>query len=156
MGFQLLALFRERAQEFSGGLQLFGVDNLSRPGSEWNRPAANRICDSFFHGDLRSASDLEALPEMDWVIDASANASVQAGQGNATSSRQLIESNLLTTVNILEFCKTRRAGMVLISSSRVYSIDAQEQLTLAQTLEDGGGGAMAVTLPQVLAGAPVR
>jgi CDP-paratose 2-epimerase len=39
-----------------------------------------------------------------------------------TSSRQLIEHNLLGTVNILEYCKRHRAGFILLSTSRVYGI----------------------------------
>jgi len=33
-----------------------------------------------------------------------------------------VEHNLLGTVNMLEFCKAHRAGFVLLSTSRVYSI----------------------------------
>ncbi len=47
-----------------------------------------------FHGDIRIASDLEALPAVDWVIDAAANPSVLAGVDGQTSSRQLVEHNL--------------------------------------------------------------
>jgi CDP-paratose 2-epimerase len=62
------------------------------------------------------------LPEVDWVIDAAANPSVLAGVDGRTSSRQLVEHNLLGTLNVLEYAKRCRAGFVLLSSSRVYSI----------------------------------
>ena len=75
-----------------------------------------------FHGDLRAASDLETLPAVDFVVDAAANPSVLAGVDGQTSSRQLVEHNLGGTVNLLEFCKAQRAGLVLLSTSRVYSI----------------------------------
>jgi CDP-paratose 2-epimerase len=75
-----------------------------------------------FHGDIRMASDLETLPPVDWVIDAAANPSVLAGVDGKTSSRQLIEHNLQGTLNMLEFCKQHRAGFILLSTSRVYSI----------------------------------
>jgi CDP-paratose 2-epimerase len=75
-----------------------------------------------FHGDIRCASDFEALPAVDWVIDAAANPSVLAGIDGQTSSRQLIEHNLVGTINILEYCKRHQAGFILISTSRVYSI----------------------------------
>ena len=74
------------------------------------------------HGDLRQASDLETLGSVDWVIDAAANPSVLAGVDGKGSSRQLIEHNLLGTINLLELCKRLGAGFVLISTSRVYSI----------------------------------
>jgi CDP-paratose 2-epimerase len=59
---------------------------------------------------------------VDWVIDAAANPSVLAGVDGRSSSRQLIEHNLSGTVNMLEFCRARGAGFILLSTSRVYSI----------------------------------
>jgi CDP-paratose 2-epimerase len=56
------------------------------------------------------------------VIDAAANPSVLAGVDGKTSSRQLLEHNLWGTINILEYCKTHRAGLILLSTSRVYSV----------------------------------
>lgn len=108
--------------ESGGGHEIFGFDNFIRPGSERNREMLKRLGVKIFHGDLRSASDLETLPAVDWVLDAAANPSVLAGVDGRTSSRQLIEHNLLGTVNMLEFCKQHRAGFVLLSTSRVYSI----------------------------------
>ena len=112
-----------RALSESGtGHTLFGFDNFIRPGSETNRAALRQAGVKLFHGDLRAASDLEALPAVDWVIDAAANPSVLAGVDGKSSSRQLVEHNLGGTVNMLEFCKQHRAGFVLLSTSRVYSI----------------------------------
>ena len=104
------------------GHTLLGFDNFIRPGSESNRDALKKLGVKLFHGDLRAPSDLETLPAVDWVIDAAANPSVLAGVDGKTSSRQLIEHNLGGTVNMLEFCKTHRAGFILLSTSRVYSI----------------------------------
>lgn len=104
------------------GHQLFGLDNFIRPGSETNRAELKQLGVKLFHGDLRSASDLETLPAVDWVIDAAANPSVLAGVDGKTSSRQLVEHNLSGTINLLEFCKAHRAGFILLSTSRVYSI----------------------------------
>src|SRR5204862_3268187 len=104
------------------GHSLVGFDNFIRPGSESNRAELKKLGVKFFQGDLRAASDLETLPPVDWVIDAAANPSVLAGVDGRTSSRQLVEHNLGGTVNMLEFCKQHRAGFVLLSTSRVYSI----------------------------------
>jgi CDP-paratose 2-epimerase len=82
------------------------------------------------HGDVRNSSDFETLPPVDWVIDAAANPSVLAGIDGTTSSRQLIEHNLLGTVNILEYCKRVGAGLILLSTSRVYSIRKLSSLPL--------------------------
>ena len=104
------------------GLQVVGLDNFIRPGSESNRATLKALGVKLFHGDIRFASDLESLPAVDWVIDAAANPSVLAGIDGQTSSRQLVEHNLGGTVNLLEFCKAHRAGFILLSTSRVYSI----------------------------------
>jgi CDP-paratose 2-epimerase len=100
---------------------VFGLDNLSRAGSETNRRLAAYGIRNF-HGDIRSASDLESLPAADWVIDAAAIPSVLAGVDNRSTSRQLVEHNLFGTVNILEYCRRSNAGFILLSTSRVYAI----------------------------------
>lgn len=107
--------------------EVFGVDNLMRPGSEMNRRLQQTGID-VFHGDIRSASDVEGLPSADWVIDAAANPSVLAGLRSGT--RQLIEHNLLGTVNLLEYCRRHHAGFVLLSTSRVYAIRPLSQLPM--------------------------
>jgi CDP-paratose 2-epimerase len=60
------------------GLQILGIDNLSRPGSELNRRALIEDGVVVRHGDIRNPSDLESLPAVD-QIDAAANPSVLAG-----------------------------------------------------------------------------
>src|SRR5690348_10841527 len=120
-GFVGSALARELKQRVEN-LDIVGLDNLSRPGSEQNRRALSREKVRFFHGDIRNWSDLEALPKVDWVIDAAANPSVLAGISGQTSSRQLVEHNLTGTINLLEFCKREKAGFILLSTSRVYSL----------------------------------
>ena len=64
----------------------------------------------------------------DWVIDAAANPSVLAGVDGKATSRQLVEHNLLGTVQMLEACKRWGAGFVLLSTSRVYSIPPLAQI----------------------------
>lgn len=103
-------------------LTIYGVDNLIRPGSETNRLVLGRRGVKIFHGDIRCESDFESLPAVEWVIDAAANPSVLAGIDGKTSSRQLVEHNLTGTINMLEYCKCHRAGFILLSTSRVYSI----------------------------------
>lgn len=109
---------------------LSGIDNLSRPGAETNHRALTRSGVNFRHGDIRQPSDLESFGEIDWVIDAAANPSVLAGLDGKTSSRQLVEHNLTGTINLLEFCRARNAGFILLSTSRVYSIPALVSIPL--------------------------
>jgi CDP-paratose 2-epimerase len=65
---------------------------------------------------------VELCGAVEAVVDAAANASVLAGLGADGSSRQLVENNLLGTINLLEHCRRHQAAFVLLSTSRVYSI----------------------------------
>lgn len=111
-----------RALAEHGGHSIAGFDSFIRPGSEANRDALKRLGIRLVHADLRCASDLDSLPSADWVIDAAANPSVLAGVDGQSSPRQVVEHNLVGTVNLLELCRRHRAGFILLSTSRVYSI----------------------------------
>ena len=97
-------------------LQVIGIDNLSRKGSEQNISYLNHHDIKLICGDIRSQSDVDALPPVDWVIDCAANPSVLAGLDGQVSSRQVTEHNLLGTINLLEYCKMHRAGLILLST----------------------------------------
>ena len=115
--------------------EIFGLDNFSRPGSYLNAAPLKKLGVKIRHGDIRFASDLEWIPAVDWIIDAAANPSVLAGVDGATSSRQLIEHNLSSTVNLLELAKRFQAGFVLLSTSRVYSVKALSEIPVV--VKDG-------------------
>jgi CDP-paratose 2-epimerase len=125
-------------------LELIGIDNLSRAGSHLNIEPLRKRGVQLIHGDLRSASDLEAIEAVDWIIDAAAKPSVLAGIDGTTSSRQLIEHNLYGTVNLLELAKQYRAGFILLSTSRVYSVKALADIPVVVKNDrfepDGGNG----------------
>jgi len=118
-------------QEATDGLELIGVDNFIRPGSELNRQRLRDRGMDLRHADLRCAEDLADLPAVDWVIDAAANPSVLAGvAGSGSGSQQLMRHNLDGTVHLLEYCRRTGAGFVLLSTSRVYSIAPLAELPL--------------------------
>jgi CDP-paratose 2-epimerase len=102
--------------------EVIGLDNLVRAGSEMNRPVLRRKAIRLVHGDIRNPSDVETLPPCDWIVDAAANPSVLAGVDGKTSSRQLVEHNLIGTLNLLERARFWQSGFLMLSSSRVYSI----------------------------------
>ncbi len=106
----------------AAGHQVTGFDNFIRPGSETNRAPLEKLGIKVLTADLRNAKEMDALPAADFVIDAAANASVLAGVDGQTSSRELVDHNLTGTINILEYCKAHKAGFILLSTSRVYSI----------------------------------
>ena len=102
--------------------EIVGVDNFVRAGSELNRQMLRESGVKLGHADIRLPSDLEGLPRCDWILDAAAEPSVLAGVAGKTSSRQLVEHNLIGTVNLLELAKNWRSGLIMLSTSRVYSI----------------------------------
>ena len=102
-------------------LQIIGIDNFSRKGSELNIPELRNLGIDLFRGDIRVQTDIDTLPKVHWVIDCAANPSVLAGLDRDSSSRQLMEHNLHGTINLLEYCKRHKAGLTLLSTSRVYS-----------------------------------
>ena len=126
VGSALAKAFRELAPS----IEIYGIDNFIRPGSETNRKPLEALGAKVFHGDVRCSSDLATIPKVDWVIDAAANPSVLAGADGKMSSRQLIEHNLFGTVNGLELCRENGSGFILLSTSRVYSIAALAGLPL--------------------------
>lgn len=128
-GFVGSTLARQLLAEWPG-VELTGFDHLGREGAELNRDALRQLRVRLIHGDLRCASDLADWPAVDWVIDAAANPSVLAGLTGEGGSRQLVEHNLLGTVNVLEYCRRHRAGFVLLSTSRVYSLPPLASLPL--------------------------
>ena len=109
--------------------QVVVFDNLRRRGSEWNIAELTAAGILFVHGDVRNPSDLEAIEgNFDVLIEASAEPSVLAGVGG--SPKYVLDTNLLGAMNCLEFARSRCAGFVFLSSSRVYSIEPLVNLPL--------------------------
>lgn len=126
VGSALCRALRELAPEAS----LSGFDNLMRAGAEQNRILMRQLGVRFFHGDQRCAEDVASLPAADWVIDAAAIPDVRAGLGD--DSVLLMEHNVRGTLHLLEYCRRHGAGLLLLSSSRVYSIPELRSLPLIE------------------------
>jgi len=120
----------------AAGHQVSGFDNFIRPGSETNRAPLEALGIKVLTADLRDTAAMDALPVADFVLDAAANPSVLAGIDGKTSSRELVDHNLTGTISILEYCKAHKAGFILLSTSRVYSIAPLTALPLA-AVNDG-------------------
>ena len=109
------------------------IDNFSRKGSEHNLKKLASCGIEIIRGDVRLQSDVDALPSVDWVIDCAATPSVLGGLNGTVSSRQVMEHNLLGTINLLEYCKRQKAGLILLSTSRVYSANDLANLPVKTT-----------------------
>jgi CDP-paratose 2-epimerase len=110
-------------------LQIVCLDNLSRRGSELQVSRLRQAGIEFKHGDVRNPGDLAEI-DAEVVLECSAEPSVAAGLSG--SPRYLIDTNLMGTVNVLEWARTRKAGILFLSTSRVYPI---ERLLTLQTKE---------------------
>ena len=108
--------------EYLPGIQITGIDNLLRRGSETNLEPLRALGIDIRIGDIRNEADLAALPAADWVLDCAANPSVLAGVDGRTSAKELLDHNLGGTIHLLEYCRMHRAGFILLSTSRLYSI----------------------------------
>ena len=108
--------------EHQSGLEIIGLDNLCRKGSETNVEPLRALGMDVRIGDIRNESDIAELPAADWVIDCAANPSVLAGVDGKTSAKELLDHNLGGTIHLLEYCRRHGAGFLLLSTSRVYSI----------------------------------
>jgi CDP-paratose 2-epimerase len=142
-GFVGAALCR-RLREESAAHAVTALDSLRRRGSETNRVVLEGIGVRFVHGDVRLPSDIAAVGPFDWVIDAAAEPSVLAGTaaaGRGASRRQLVEHNLVGTINLLEAAAGWNAGVVILSTSRVYSIPAMAGLPLVEVRDAAGAPA---------------
>jgi CDP-paratose 2-epimerase len=104
-------------------------DNLKRRGSELN---LNRIIQksiNFIHGDVRNQADFNFNQRIDLVIDCSAEPSVLAG---INSPEYSIHTNLLGTINCLEFCRKNNCDLIFLSTSRIYPIEELNQISFTE------------------------
>ncbi len=107
------------------------LDNLHRRGSEINLPLFKKQGITFIHGDIRQPGDLNQLSgDYNVMIEASAEPSVSAGFDG--SPDYLIQTNLMGTVNCLEFARQRADMIVFLSTSRVYSILPLRDISLRE------------------------
>lgn len=126
VGSSLAIYFKSRYPAY----QISVIDNLKRRGSEINIARLRAMEIDFSHADIRNAEDLADLPPMDLIIDCSAEVSVLAGIGS--SRTQVINTNLMGTVNCLELAIKNKAKFLFLSTSRVYPIQSLEDATFQE------------------------
>lgn len=110
--------------------EIICLDNLRRRGSELNLPRFKAWGIEFVHGDVRSSDDLDPqILDVDFIIDCAAEPSVLAG---VSSPQYVLQTNLIGTINILELARKTQAGLLFLSTSRVYSIEPLSELTIEE------------------------
>lgn len=100
--------------------EITALDNLKRRGSELNLNRFHEHNIQFIHADIRNAEDLQEVEAFDILIDASAEPSVLAGITSPIT--QVVNNNLVGTLNCLELAKKFDAKFIFLSTSRVYPI----------------------------------
>lgn len=106
--------------------EVAALDNLKRRGSELNLPRLRDAGVRFVHGDIREPSDLDAIGPIDVVVECSAEPSVLAGTDG--SPNYVVRTNLFGAYHCLEFARRHGAGVVFLSTSRVYPVATLEHL----------------------------
>jgi len=106
-------------------------DNLKRRGSEHNVARLGSSSVEFVHGDVRILSDIQSAGKFDTLIECSAEPSVAAGY--TSEPNYLIDTNLAGMVNCLEAARLNKAGVIFLSSSRVYPKKALNGLEFSET-----------------------
>jgi CDP-paratose 2-epimerase len=130
-GFVGSSLARHLKQVFTSAT-VVTFDNLRRRGSELNLNTFRDTNIDFVHGDIRSRSDLADLNgPFDVVVDCSAEPSVHAGW--AGSPDYVVDTNLVGTFNCLNLAREHKARFILLSSSRVYSIQPLRHINIQET-----------------------
>ena len=117
-------------REHRPDVEVIALDNLKRRGAELNLPRLQAAGVTFIHGDIRTPEDLEGVGEFDWLLECSAEPSVLAGYGG--SPLYVINTNLMGTAHCLELARKAGAGVIFLSTSRVYPIGAINALSYVE------------------------
>jgi CDP-paratose 2-epimerase len=110
--------------------ELVALDNLYRRGSELNLQRLEAAGVGFARGDVREPAALADLGEFDALIECSAEPSVLAAGGDTSYA---VQTNLMGAFNCLELARRDGAQLVFLSTSRVYPVEPQRQLRLAES-----------------------
>lgn len=107
-------------------------DNLLRHGSELNLKRLEKYSIEYVHGDVRSPNDLNMLGDFDFMLECSAEPSVLSGYVNGP--REVFDINLGGLINCAELCREKQAGILFLSTSRVYPVNHLEKCQYAGEL----------------------
>jgi CDP-paratose 2-epimerase len=153
VGSNLALRLRDRYPE----ARIVAADSLKRRGSELNLPRLAAAGVAFEHADVRRPADL-AFPRtrFDLIVDCAAEPSVLAAYEQGPAA--VVDANLTGTVNLLELARRDGAGVVFLSTSRVYPVAALDAIAVeetptrfaiaaAQTLPGIGPAGIAETFP---------
>jgi len=96
------------------------LDNIVRLGSQYNLKLLKKNKIKNYKVNISNYNEIKKLPKFDLIIDCCAEAAVEVSKKNIDD---VINTNLLGTINILKKCKNDGSKIIFISSSRVYPIN---------------------------------
>ena len=102
--------------------KVISLDNLKRQGSELNIERLKEYEVQFIHGDIRNKEDFDSLPEIDILIEPSVLSGID------TTPDYVLNTNLVGTINCLNFAKKNKAKFIFLSTSRIYPIKTLNQV----------------------------
>jgi CDP-paratose 2-epimerase len=109
-----LALFLKDAKH-----KIASLDNFSRKGSRYNFQLLKKRKIKNFNIDVSNYLKISKLPKFDLIIDCCAEAAVEVSRNKFD---EVINTNLIGTINILKKAKKDKSKIIFLSSSRVYPI----------------------------------
>ncbi|MBA3284460.1 MAG: NAD-dependent epimerase/dehydratase family protein, partial [Nitrosopumilus sp.] len=107
-------------------IKIIAFDNLKRRGSELNVSRLKDFEIEFIHGDIRNKEDFEEIGEISFLIEAAAEPSVLSGINS--SPDYVLNTNLMGTINCLNFAVKNKAKFIFLSTSRIYPIANLNQI----------------------------
>ena len=107
------------------GHDVISVDNLQRKGSILNLKRIKSFGIKNYKIDLSNLKKINILPKSQLIIDCCAEPSVEASRKKFDS---VLNSNLISTKNLLIKCVKDHSKIIFISTSRVFSIKSLNNL----------------------------
>ncbi len=95
------------------------LDNLTRKGSRYNLNLLKKKNIKNFYLDIKNYNKIKKLPKYDLIIDCCAEAAIEVSKKKID---EVINTNLIGTINILKKAKKDKSKIIFLSSSRVYPI----------------------------------
>ena len=114
------------------GYNISTLDNLSRKGSVFNYQILKKLKIKNYRFDISNGKKLNILPKFDLIIDCCAEAAVEISRKDVD---RVFNTNLLGTLNVMKKVKKDKSKIIFLSSSRVYSIGALNNLIANKVLK---------------------
>ncbi len=108
------------------GFKILSIDNLSKNYCKLNQSRLKSFNIKNVKIDIKNFKSLTKIRfKPDIVIDCAAEPAVEISSKNPSD---VVKNNFITTLNLLNYCKTKNCKIIFISSSRIYPISKSYNL----------------------------